>query len=151
MSNSHVWPAPWWYRLAVRFIPGRCREIPEALDPARTLLRQVAIWKRHVYLQQFASGENLDWMHSHPWRFMIAIGLWGGYTERRLAGPSRDRCAPYLFFLDNRDIHHTTYPRRGHTSIFIGLGKKTDAKHYFPADPERVHWIEHIKVKVKRL
>lgn len=150
--STKQWPAPWWYRLAVRFIPDRCREIPEATDPDTILLRQVAIWKQHAYLQQFASGENPDWMHSHPWRFMIAIGLWGSYIETRMAGPTRMRRAPYLFFLDNRSVHHVTDPARSHTSIFIGLGRKTDNKHYFEYPPKvKVHWMAHIQRMVKRL
>lgn len=148
---SKEWPKLWWYRLAERWLPSRCREIPEAQDPDRILLRQVALWKKHVYLQQFASGEDLRWMHSHPWRYCIAIGIWGRYEERRLAGPIRFRQAPYFFVLDNRDIHNVTYPSPGHTSIFIGLGEKTDNKHYFDSFPTKIHWTEHIKVKVKRL
>ena len=149
--NTHVWPKPWWYRAAERLIPSRCREVPEAQDPDRILLRQVALWKKHVYLQQFASGEDPRWMHSHPWRYCLAIGLWGGYRELRLTGPWRNRRAPYFFVLDNRDIHNVTFPSRGHTSIFIGLGEKTDNKHYFDSNPVTIHWTKHIKRKVKRL
>lgn len=123
-------PAPWWYRLASRLLPGRCREIPEAQNP-RIVLRQFAIIKRYVYLQQFASSEDERYMHSHQWHRTIAIGLWGRYVERRIAGPDRARRAPYLYTMDASIVHHVQAPSRGHTSIFIGVGRDDSLKHYY--------------------
>lgn len=129
------WPAPWWYRLLARIAPGRCREIPEAANPDRIVLRQFAIVKRYVYLQQFASGEDRLYMHSHPYRFMIALGLWGAYTERRIAGETRTRIAPYLYTMDGGHVHHVQNVTPGHTSIFAGFGRAADGsagdKRYF--------------------
>lgn len=147
---KHEHPAPWWYRLAERLCPDRCREIPEAVNPERIVLRQVALVKRYVYLQQFASGEDPRWMHSHQWYRTIAIGLWGGYTERRLARPPRKRQAPYLYTMNDSVVHHVLAPQPGHTAIFIGLWRNDDLKHYFPAHAG-VPWDEHIQVMVKRI
>ncbi len=149
MSNEH--PAPWWYRLAEKVMPERCREIPEAQNPERIVLRQVALWKRHIYLQQFASGEDPEWMHSHQWHRTIAIGLWGHYVEHRHAGPTIWRGAPYFYTMDASVVHHVLGVSPGHTSIFIGLWRDDDLKHYYPASPERRLWSDHIKVMVKRI
>ena len=143
-------PAPWWYRLAERWFPDRCREIPEAQNPDRIVLRQVALVLRHVYLQQFASSEDPRWMHSHQWRWTIAIGLWGFYSEFRMAGEMRIRIAPYFYVMDETVVHQVQKPSPGHTSIFIGLWRDDNLKQYFPADTA-VSWEDHIKVKVKRI
>lgn len=170
MTIEH--PAPWWYRLAVRLVPGRCREIPEAANPDRIVLRQVAIVRRHVYLQQFASAEDPRYMHSHPYRRLIALGLWGGYLERRIAGRDHRRRAPYLYFMDGGHVHHVQTPTEGHTSIFVGIGREPDDsqgdKHYYGAPTIDSHdrpsasmrqtvrtirasWRTHIRKKVKRI
>lgn len=144
-------PAPWWYRLAARLFPDRCREIPEAQEPDRIVLRQFAIVKRYAYLQQFASSEHQDWLHSHQWRYTFALGLWGEYTERRLAGATRRRRAPYAYFMDSSVIHQVTCPTAGHTSIFVGMFRDDDLKHYYPAETGRRLWSDHVKVMVKRI
>lgn len=162
-------PKPWWYRLAERIAPHRCREIPEAQNPDRIVLRQVALVYRHVYLQQFASGEDPRFMHSHQWRRMIAIGLWGKYSEARISGPDRVRRAPYFYTMDASVVHHVQEPGPGHTSIFIGLGRDDDLKFYYGApdlaNPEgymvpsmgqkpatyRTPWHQHIQKMVKRI
>jgi hypothetical protein len=165
-------PAPWWYRLATRVMPGRCREIPEAANPDRIVLRQVAIVKHHAYLQQFASDEDARYMHSHPFRFMLAIGLWGRYRECRIAGADRTRRAPYLYTMDGGHVHHVQDVSPGHTSIFVGLGRAEDDapgdKRYYgaPAHSPRPlstghddwytptlwrRWHQHIRVQVKRI
>lgn len=159
-------PRPWWFRLALRLCPGRCREIPEAANPDRIVLRQVALIGRHVYLQQFASGEDPRFMHSHPYRFMIAVGLWGSYIERRIAGRTRTRRAPYLYTMDGGHVHHVQAPTAGHTSIFVGIGREADGsegdKHYYgvprdavgvgyPPTSLRLNWADHIQVKVERI
>lgn len=126
-------PAPWWFRLANRYFPARCREIPEAQNPDRIVLRQVALFKRYVYLQQFAGPEDSRYMHSHQWHRTIAIGLWGGYTEQRIAGPARRRTAPYFYTMDSSVVHHVQSVTPGHTSIFIGLWRDDDLKHYYGA------------------
>lgn len=169
-------PAPWWYRLLARLFPSRCREIPEANNPTwfeggspRIVLRQFAIVKRYVYLQQFACSEDERYMHSHPYRFMLALGLWGSYTERRIAGASSRRCAPYCYTLDAGHVHHVQDPTAGHTSIFAGFGRAEDDtigdKRYFGAPTDlgpagevghvpttlTKSWREHIKQKVARI
>lgn len=146
-------PELWWFKLAKRLLPDRCREVPEATDPGRVLLRQLAIVKEHCYLQQFASGENCDYHHSHPWSLgTIAIGVSGAVGEERLAGPNRIRryYAPYFRYMPPEFIHNTFAPSAGHTSIFIGLGRKTDDKHYFSIASKK-HWRDHIKKLVKRI
>lgn len=143
-------PKPWWYRLAERICPDRCREIPEARAPERIVLRQVALWKRHVYLQQFASSESASWAHSHQWHRTFALGLWGGYVEHRLAGPSRTRRAPYFYTMGADVIHRVALPSRGHTSLFVGLWRDDDLKHYFPTRVG-VRWERHILKQVKRI
>ena len=160
-------PAPWWYRLAVRLVPSRCREIPEARSPDRIVLRQVAIAKHHWYLQQFASAEDPRYMHSHPFRGMIAIGLWGRYTEHRIAGASIERRAPYLYTMDGSHVHHVQEVSPGHTSLFLGFGRAADDspgdKRYYGVpgptswtgslSPITVFrsWQQHIVEKVKRI
>lgn len=168
-------PAPWWFLLAMRFFPERCREIPEAVNPDRIVLRQVALWFRHVYLQQFASSEDPRYMHSHQWLHTIAIGLWGKYEEHRIAGPMCVRRAPYFYTMDASVVHHVQNPSPGHTSIFIGLFRDDDLKHYYGAPRTSVNlkmlrvigdgtyaqdpgpltfrklWSDHIQKLVKRI
>lgn len=145
-------PAPWWFRLAQRWFPGRCREIPEANNPGRTVLRQVALLPRGrhaIYLQQFASAEDPQWMHSHQFHWMLAVGLWGAYTERRLAGPSKRRQAPYCYVLDASTIHHVQRVTPGHTSLFFALWRDDKNKYYYPTPAvDRREGAAHIKVKV---
>jgi hypothetical protein len=136
--------------LAERWFPDRCREIPEAVNPDRIVLRQVALWSRHVYLQQFSSSEDSGWLHSHQFYWCIAIGLWGSYWEFRQAGKVRVHRAPYFYMMDERVVHQVLFPSKGHTSIFIGLWRDDDLKVYLPADQD-VPWEEHIQVKVKRI
>jgi hypothetical protein len=145
-------PKPWWYRVAEYLFPDRCREIPEAQNPDRIVLRQFALIKRYCYLQQFASSEDMRWAHSHQWRYTFALGLWGGYTETRLAGHARRRAAPYLFWMDASVIHQVCVPTPGHTSIFLGLWRDDDLKHYYPvpAIAKRL-WSDHVKKMVKRI
>lgn len=131
--------------------PGRCRAIPEANNPDHCVLRQVAIVKRYVYLQQFASAEDREWMHSHQWEWTIAVGLWGGYTEFRLAGRPKKRTAPYFYTMDSSIVHHVQRVTPGHTSVFVGLFRNDDLKFYFPAHGEKRHWETHIKTQVKRV
>ena len=110
------------------------------------MLRQVALIRNHVFLQQFASGENPEFMHSHPWTYgTLAIGLWGSLVERRQADPTRHKVwkAPYARYMGPNYVHQSVEPGDGHTSIFIGLGRKTDEKYYFKSD-DRIHWRQHI-------
>jgi hypothetical protein len=113
-------------------------------------LRQFAIIKRYLYLQQFAGPEERNWMHSHQWRRTWALGLWGGYTEVRMAGGPRTVRAPYLYTMDERVVHHVQAPTPGHTSLFLGLWRNDDLKHYFPTNTS-VKWDEHIMKMVKRI
>lgn len=148
--NQH--PPCWWYRIAERLFPDRCREIPEAVNPDRIVLRQVALWKRYVYLQQFASDEDMNFAHSHQWRRTIAIGLWGSYTEERLAGPFNHRSAPYLYTMDASVIHRVQAVTPGHTSIFVGLWRDDDLKNYYDLRTiRRALWSNHITRFVKRI
>ena len=154
----HHHPRPWWFRLALLLAPDRCREIPEATDPTgkTILLRQVALVKRYLYLQQFASSENPNWMHSHQWRRTVALGLWGSYTERR-HGVSRRKWAPYLYTMGPDVVHQVVDPSRGHTSLFLGVWRRDELKHYFwvrEGNPPTLigqPWDEHVKVMVARI
>lgn len=155
--NQH-YPAPWWYRLANVVFPSRCREIPESTDPDRILLRQFAIIRRYVYLQQFASSEAEDWFHAHNWFIIVAIGLWGGYKEE-IMPPGHtpiekfERRAPYLTFMDRTIRHRVSCPSTGHTSLSIGLGPNYGDRTYFhrndPSTP--VSWQNHVKKLVRRI
>lgn len=164
MTNEH--PAPWWYRLAARIMPSRCREIPEAVNPDRVVLRQVAIWKRHCYVQQFAGSEDPRYMHSHQWHRTIALGLWGSYTENRMAGPAIVRRAPYCYTMGADVVHHVQNPGPGHTSVFVGLWRDDDLKHYYGTPStlsemacdkgwrpmtRRSRWERHIRKMVERI
>ncbi len=149
-----VHATPWWYRLAERHFPERCREIPEATDPTgkQIVLRQVALFGRYLYLQQFASSENMSFMHSHQWHRTFALGLWGSYTEKRLAGHAKRRRAPYFYTMGADVVHHVQLPSEGHTSLFLGLWRDDDLKHSYPAHaPGKRLWSDHIRVMVKRI
>ncbi len=149
MTQEH--PAPWWYRLAARIVPSRCREIPEARNPDRILLRQVAIIKRTAYMQQFASGEDDCYMHEHEFRRCICVGLWGGYTEKRWWGTKVVR-APYLYTMLPDVVHQVTRPTPGHTSLFIGIGRFRERRYYHAHSPAKSWpWTEHVKKQVKRV
>jgi hypothetical protein len=151
MTSHH--PPTRWFKLLSKWLPSRCREVPEATEVNQVLIRQFAIIRGHVYLQQFASSENPDWMHSHPWRYgTLALGLWGSVDDKHLGNDYRTKRkhAPYLNYYGPTTIHQSTNPSSGHTSIFIGLGRKSDDhKFYFKAD--RLHWRGHILKLVKRL
>lgn len=138
-------PPTWWFRLLAWLWPSRCREIPHPRQPTwpdgspRILLRQFSIRLGHWYLQQFACNED-EKLHSHPYRFMIALGLWGGYLEERAAGRPRRKSAPYFYTMDDTVTHHVRDVRPGHTALFLGFGRAPDGddadKHYFarPSD-----------------
>ena len=147
-------PAPWWFCLALRFFPERCREIPEAQNPDRIVLRQVALIGRYLYLQQFASGEDPRWGHSHQWKYCIALGLWGSYLERRITGCSKVRRAPYFYTIGKDTIHQVRHPSPGHTSLFLGVFRNDDLKYYYDfheiARSSRL-WSEHVKKMVRRI
>ena len=149
MSTQH--PKPWWFRLAERLIPSRCREIPEAQNPERILLRQVVLVSRKVYLQQFASGEDPRFMHRHEFRRSIVLGLWGGYSERRLLSPARTVKAPYAYTMGPDVVHQVTDPSPGHTSILIGWDRVQERHYFDAAEPHSWHWSEHVKKQVKRI
>lgn len=152
MTKHH--PKPLWFKFLERVIPSRCREVPEATDPDRILLRQFAIIKGRAYLQQFASGENPLHYHSHPWRRgTLAIGLRGSVTDHGLVGYWRHRVvkAPYFRYMGPNTVHNTTDPSPAHMSIFLGLGKKTDDKGYWGEPAEPTHWTDHIQKLVRRL
>lgn len=141
---------PWWFRLAERIVPSRVREIPEANNPDRIVLRQVAIVRQHVYLHGFASGEDPDWFHSHQWRWLAAIVLWGSYTERRVNICRRVR-APHAYVMGPSTVHQVTEPR-SHCSLVIGWGRDESLRRYFHRDAlAGVPWTEHVKKQVRRL
>lgn len=142
-------PAPWWYRVAERYFPERCREIPEARNPERIVLRQFAVIKRYLYLQQFASSEDCRYMHSHQWHRTFALGLWGSYTEQRHNLRRRVK-APYFYTMGKDVIHHVIWPSPGHTSLFLGLWRDDNMKYYFKVG-QGIPWKAHIKVQVKRI
>lgn len=154
MTEGFQASQPWWYRLLAKLWPSRCREIPEADNPtwcehktpitdhsqgsghigycetcgapARIVLRQFALIKRRCYLQQFACAEDPRYMHSHPAKYMIALGLWGSYVEHRIAGAPIERRAPYVYSMDAGHVHHVQDVSAGHTSIFLMLGLQHD-------------------------
>lgn len=136
----------------------------------RIVLRQFSIWKRHWYLQQFGCSEDPRFMHSHPCRFMLVLGLWGRYTERRIAGGPNERIAPYCYTMDAGHVHHVQRPAAGHTALFLMFGVRHDVegedKLYFgtpeyigeDAPISRQHpftaakpWKQHIRRKVARI
>jgi hypothetical protein len=142
-------PAPWWFHLLSRWFPDRCREIPEAVNPDRIVLRQFAIVKRYCYLQQFASSEDARFMHSHQWRRVFALGLWGSYTEQR-HNIKRLVVAPYFYTMGRDVVHHVQDPSPGHTSIFFGVFRDDDLKQYFETG-RGIPWEQHIQKMVKRI
>jgi hypothetical protein len=137
--------APWWYRLASRFLPARCREVPEARSPERTLLRQAALVLRWAYLQGFASGEDPEWYHGHG-RWLLVVGLWGGYRELRPGQPPRTRRAPYAFLMAPGELHAVDAPTRGHTSLAVFLSK---GQRFYVRRSEVRGWREHVQVEVR--
>jgi hypothetical protein len=179
-------PAPFWYRWLSKLWPSRCRECPEPQNPtwcehkvpsaapphactlcgapARILLRQFSIWRRRWYLQSFACSEGAK-LHSHPCRIALAIGIWGRYTEHRIAGAPWRRAAPYFYVLDAGHVHRVDRPSRGHTALFLMFGIRHDIagedKAYYGAPvvgasdglgPETriVGWTDYIIRKVPR-
>lgn len=171
MNPGHH-PKPNWYSVLELLFPSRCREIPEAQNPDRIVLRQFAIVKRYVYLQQFASSEDERFMHSHQWRRTFAVGLRGSYTECRIAGEPRQRHAPYFYTMDDSVVHHVQNPSPDHLSLFIGIGRDDDLKHYYgspetkskvPSDvaaggfaylrpvTRRSRWEDHVSKMVARI
>jgi len=149
----YEYDAPWWWAVVTKWFPERCREVPRAEDPEVLLLRQFAIVKKYIYLQQFASAESYDWYHSHPWSWgTIAIGLWGVIGEETIGGVRRHHSfkAPYFRYMGQQWVHRSFPMSPGHTSIFIGLGRKTNEKGYYRR-PEYRHWTEHVEKVVNRI
>jgi hypothetical protein len=138
-------PAPWWYRLASRFLPARCREVPEARKPERTLLRQAALVLRTVYLQGFASGEDPEWYHGHG-RWLLVVGLWGGYRELRPGQPPCTRRAPYAFLMAPGELHAVDAPTRGHTSLAVFLSR---GQRFYVRRSEVRGWRDHVRKEVR--
>lgn len=133
-------PKTWWYRVAERLLPNRTREIPRPDRPDIVLLRQLEVVRGRVYLQQFAASEPEGEYHNHPWLGgTLAIGLSGRLTEQDPLYPSdpwshgRHICwaAPYIRYMTPGHVHRTAYVGEGHTSIFVGLGLKTEHKYYW--------------------
>lgn len=146
----------WWWRVAKRLFPSRCREIPRADRPDVVLIRQVELIKDRAYLQQFAAAEEVGEYHSHPWAGgTLAIGLAGWLQEEEPFAPESMRywLAPYFRVMSAGHIHRTAQVGRGHTSIFIGLGKKTDEKFYYDLPRFGRHCVQlrktHYKDKIK--
>lgn len=138
---------PWWFRLAERLVPERCREIPEALHPERFVLRQVALVRRRLYLQQISGSEDLEWAHHHEGP-ALCLGLWGSYWEKRLIGTWRKRKAPYLLYMSRDIFHLVAWPSPGHTSLFLLIRRERD-RHYAPVDLR--HWKDHVLQQVRRI
>lgn len=136
--------APWWYRLAARVLPSRCREVPEARNPERTLLRQAALVLRWAYLQGFASGEDPEWYHGHG-RWLLVVGLWGGYTEHRPGQPPQRRRAPYAFVMAPGELHAVDTPTRGHTSLAVFLSK---GQRFYVRRSDVRGWRDHVRKEV---
>jgi hypothetical protein len=106
-------------------------------------------------------------MHSHPYRHIFALGLWGSYKEHRIAGAPFTRRAPYFYTMDSGHVHHVQDVTPGHTSVFVGLARAKDStpgdKRYYgvpresfllnpPAPLTRfTTWQAHIKQKVARI
>lgn len=102
-------------------------------------------------------------MHSHQWEHCYALGLWGSYTEVRIAGRPKRRRAPYFYHIDSSVVHHVQDPKPGHTSLFLGLWRDDDLKHYHGApqtladksavEPTTLRrtWENHITKMVKRI
>jgi hypothetical protein len=163
MSATIQHPKTWWFKLAERWFPDRCREVPEAVNPNRIVMRQFALFGRHLYLQQFCSDEDPRFLHCHQWHRTVALGLWGAYTEHRMAGPEKRRRAPYCYTMGPDVIHHVQKVTPGHTSLFLGLWRNDDLKHYYGAPQTladksamepgtfRRTWDSHIKKMVKRI
>ena len=146
-------PAPWWYRLLARLFPKRVREIPEANNPDRIVLRQFAIIRQFAYVQAFASGEDPDWYHSHQWRWLAVLVLWGSYTEKRRGREPRRVTAPALYVMGPGTRHQVTAPVQ-HTSIAIGFGRDESLRRYFHKDDLDglgIPWTEHVKKMTARL
>lgn len=144
-------PATWWYRLAERYVPSRCREVPEAKHPDRILIRQVAIIPRVLYLQQIASDEHWGFMHRHEFRWAVCIGLWGSYCDRRLGRRTwTDVVAPYLRVMDGDVWHQVRSPSEGHTSLFLGLGRFQERR-YCHCAIKTWSWEDHVTETVKRI
>lgn len=140
--------APWWYRLLARYFPSRVREIPEATDPLRILLRQFAIVKRRIYLQSFASGEQEGFSHAHEGP-TLCLGLWGAYDDRALIGVWRRFRAPYIRLLGRETWHRVANPSPGHTSIFVLLRRERERQYI---DESAVKpWTEHVQQQVARI
>jgi hypothetical protein len=145
---------PWWYKLAERIVPGRCREIPEAREPDQILLRQVALISRRVYLQQFASAEDHRYYHRHEGP-VLCIGLWGSYVDvelkRRKMGITlilRRICAPYIRYMPADYWHHVERPRN-QCSIFVVLRRQRER--YYTEGGRSWPWKEHVKKQVERI
>ena len=143
------YPAPWWYRLAARLAPNRCREIPEATDPDRILLRQVAIVRRTVYLQQLASGENPEYVHRHEGP-VLCLGLWGSYTDYQLGCEQTRIKAPYVRYM-GRNVWHRVYaPSPGHTSLFAVLRRERERRYAY-GGLYQWPWDKHVRERASRL
>lgn len=153
-ARETVHPPTWWYRLLSRWFPNRCREIPEATDPSgkQVLLRQFAIVKKYVYLQQFASSEHPLFYHRHGWRWIFVFVLWGSYFERRLGGwktTYRGSAGPEFYVMNQNVVHQVHNPSPGHTSIAIGLFR--DGERVYFEEPTPIQWRDHVRVRVKEL
>lgn len=77
-----------------------------------------------LYLHEFLRSDP-DKHHSHPWRWGVALVLWGGYVEERVSGfdgavERRQRGPGSLILLTARTRHRVVLePGRRSWSLFL--------------------------------
>ena len=76
----------------------------------------------HLYLHRFFRSDHDGELHSHPWRWAVALILAGGYREERRVGDrvvTIDRKPGSLVFLRGEDFHRVDLLGAESWSLFL--------------------------------
>lgn len=100
----------------------------ESLYLRRHFLRK-GRWASY-FLHWFATADQDEWVHDHPWRFGIAIVLTGWYIEERakwfdprLGAVLKRRKIRWFNFLTARTLHRVAEAKPGTWTLFIHFGR----------------------------
>lgn len=113
-------------------------------DPARDALPV------EVYMHRFHASDDDRALHSHPWKWAIAIVLRGGYLERLRVGDGwieRPRRPGAITLLTAEDFHHVTLIGDESWSLFIAGPKSGSWSFWDPMRRARAPWRLYLAAK----
>lgn len=109
------------------YVIGRERglESVDPSDPPRARRARKVLWPaRHhgMYLHHFHRGDDEMELHSHPWKWAVAVILAGGYVEERRVGVRVHRriCKPgHVSFIGQNTFHRVELLEHDAWTLFV--------------------------------